>query len=237
MSPRRPAGPEVGPFPVPLDARHVLVFGGTFDPPHVGHVELPRAAREAVGCDWLVYVPAARSPHKAEAPSVSDADRLAMLSAALEGAERASISTIELDRGAAGQASYTVDTLRAISTLCPGLGLRLLIGADQAGEFHRWREPRAILRLADPVVMLRRPLEDARSLMSVLGAHWEGAALKAWEGRIVGVPPIDASATELRRELALHGPGSAVVRKLLPEGVRRVIAERGLYSPPPATRT
>lgn len=217
----------VGPAPIPRDARLVLVFGGTFDPPHRAHVELPLAAREAVGADRLLYMPASRSPLKDGIPETRAADRLAMLRAALEGRDHASISTLELDRPGP---SYTVDTLRILRTrLPPTTAMRLLIGADQAADFHRWREPMEVIRLAEPLVMLRAPLESRHALIESMRPHWPADELSRWERWIVGVPMIDASATEIRRLLREQGPDAPALRDVLSEGVRTVIRERRLY--------
>lgn len=254
---------DAGLAAVPNDARSVLVFGGTFDPPHWGHVVLPMMVQRALGLDWLLYVPAARSPHKESGPQASDADRVMMLEAAIgdeawpagfvrpaDAARRASISTIEIDRASAkpGEASYTIDTLRALhdrlamarrgtATAGGAAGaspvLRLLIGADQASAFHRWREPRAIIALAAPAVMLRRPAEDAAALLDTIraSAFWSEAELDAWRGRIVETPMFDADATSLRRELASAKGGAASTRvaACVSPSVLRLIHDRGLY--------
>lgn len=224
-----PASPiAVGAAPVPAGVRSVLVFGGTFDPPHVAHVKLPIAARDHLGLDWLLYVPAARSPHKPHGPIASDLDRLAMLEAALRGRDRVSISTYELEHAHDGP-SYTVETLRALHVLLPSaVGLRLLIGADQAAEFHRWREPGEIIVLAEPAVLRREPMETVDSLMEAMRPHWTNADLEAWRSRVVPVSLIDASATDARRALSVPDP-PAPVGPLIPADVLRIISDRGLY--------
>jgi len=195
----------------------VIVFGGTFDPPHRGHVELPARVREAIekkenrtGTAWLVYVPAARSPHKTDAPVASDADRLEMLRLAIGDAHlaQAGVWTDELDR-APDQPSYTVDTLtRARDWLdangMSGTALRLLIGADQALGFCRWRQPRQILALAKPVVMVRDETADADELVRRLRAtgFWDDRELEMWKSAVVQAGTLDISATRLRQALA-----------------------------------
>lgn len=219
---------EVGPAPVPPSAREVLVFGGTFDPPHRAHVDLPLAAMERLGADWLLYVPAARSPHKSSGPEASDEDRLAMLRAALARREQVSISTLEMERDGGGP-SYTVDTLRALRVLLPeGARMRLLIGADQAAAFHRWRMPEEIAALAEPVVMLRPPIESEEGLIRSMRPHWRSGELEAWRRRIVAVPMMDISATELRNRLRAR-KDCRELGDALPPGVGRLIDERALY--------
>jgi nicotinate-nucleotide adenylyltransferase len=237
----------VGVVPVPAWVRRVLVFGGTFDPPHAGHVVLPDAVRAALGFEWVMYVPAARSPHKASGPVASDEDRVAMLVASLrERAEetgdevRASVCTLEIERarggvGAAGPVavSYTVDTLRALRAALPGVTMRLLIGADQAAAFGRWHEPREIIGLAEPVVMLRLPMESVDGMIEAMrapgGGSWSEEELAAWRGRVVEVPLIDAEATRIRAGLARGGVDDELVVGRLARAVREMILERGLY--------
>lgn len=226
---------DVGEYPVPVEAHRVLVFGGTFDPPHRAHFALPLAARDAIGADWLLYVPAARSPLKTDGPIASDDDRIAMLRAGLRATDRASISTIELAHDSSEEGtrapSYTVDTVARLKSIPPnGVELRLLIGADQAADFHRWREPRRIIELAEPAVMLRAPHASREVLMRRIRAHWTREEADCWEQRLVGVPLLNVSATRVRELLGAGSLDDAELRKALPDGVLDHIHARGLYS-------
>ncbi len=220
------------PFPVPAGARAILVYGGAFDPPHKAHFELPPLLRDTLGADFLLYVPAARSPHKDAKPGASGPDRVAMLRAGLRGVGRAGVSTIELDRATdtAGP-SYTIDTLRDFASRAgAGATFRLLIGADQAREFHGWREPREIIRLAEPAVMLRGGTHaDRAALLEAMRPHWSEGEMRAWESRLVEAPIIEASATEARRIIREEGVGAESLRRLVPPEVIEVIRARGLY--------
>jgi nicotinate-nucleotide adenylyltransferase len=232
----------VGPLPVPPRARTVLVFGGTFDPPHRGHVELPSMVRQKVGADWILYVPAALSPLKKDNPLASDADRVEMLRLALldRGETNAAVATLELDRARESDAtdelhprkpSYTLDTLRYMRReLGERATLRLLIGADQAAQFHKWREPREIIRIAEPLVMLRTPMETVDRLMDALEPHWTEPELADWRTRIVEVPVVDAEATKIRAALLKDGPESPLLDQVLPPAVLREIRSRGIYA-------
>lgn len=220
----------VGRAPVNAGARLALVFGGTFDPPHRAHVELPAKVREAIGADAIIYVPAARSPHKLDGPVASGAERVEMLRLALADARDVSISDIELTRNGAAP-SYTVDTLRTLRAEIPRTtALRLLIGADQAAAFHRWREPHEIIRLAEPVVMLRAPHETVDALMTAMAAHWPTAELARWRERVVAVPVLDVEATDIRG-LLRRDTDSPEAARLLPGAgaVLAFIRARGLY--------
>ena len=251
------------PVPIPTGAdapRFILVFGGTFDPPHKGHIDLPVRVRDeldrrsgALGAagsgggagGWLLYVPAARSPLKQDNPIASDADRRHMLELALAeaGTVRASIWTDELDRAAAalnaGQPqppSYTVDTLGRLRSWIDerGLGgtqLRLLIGADQAASFHRWRQPRDVLRLAQPVVMVRGGIETEKELTGEIRetGFWTVREIASWAGWVVPVGRLDVAATQIRQALIAGNPGA--IDALIPHAVAMFIRERRLYSP------
>jgi nicotinate-nucleotide adenylyltransferase len=253
------SGERVTPLPVPASGPEapalVVVFGGTFDPPHRGHAELPARVRDELerraacaGRGWLVYVPAARSPHKAGGPEAPDADRVEMLRLAIADANlpRAGVWTDEIDRAAAERAagrepgpSYSVEMLgRAREWLddrgLGGVPLRLLIGADQALSFHRWRQPRDVLRLARPAVMVRETGRggggggDAEGLLRGLEetGFWDARELEAWREAVVEVGRIDVSATMVREALRR---GAAEVERWLTRGVAGYIRGRGLY--------
>lgn len=230
----------------------VVVFGGSFDPPHKGHVQLGAAARDAwerasgLRGVWLVCVPAARSPHKALGPIADGAHRAEMLRLALTGGveaartERAGVWTDELDR--ASGASYTVETLRRARAWLDarggsGVPLRLLIGADQALAFHTWREPAEILRIAPPLVMLRSGGPgaggtDASTLMTELHATgaWSADQLDAWRGGIVHAPLVDVSATAVRAALREPKRDRAALEAMVGGAVLRYIESHGLYN-------
>lgn len=210
---------------VPGDARVVLVFGGAFDPPHYGHIEPALAARDAVGAGWILYVPAARSPLKNTGPTASGEDRVEMLRLALAGRDRWSVTDVELARGGV---SYTLDTLRALRDALPGdVRLRLLIGADQAASFHAWREPGAVMEIAEPVVMLREPDETAEGLLERIEPYWSAAELERWRARIAPTPMRRISSTAVRQALAAGDDAAAAL--LIPGDVLSYIRARGLY--------
>ena len=215
----------------PRWARTVLVFGGSFDPVTSAHIKLGIAARDAVGADWITFVPARRSPHKSSGPVASDADRLAMVDAALDGVPRASASDLEIDGPPDDRPSYTVETLeRAVGASAPGVRVRLVIGADQAEQFHRWRAPHRILELAEPVVLARgdRPIDQTLESMR---PHWRPEELEAWRDRFVEAPRSEVSSTRVRELLRSGDTDSDELRAALPAPVLGVIRDRGLYRP------
>lgn len=182
-----------------------LIFGGTFDPPHRAHIELPALVAQRLGGARLRYIPAAESPHKVGEVMTPAADRLAMLRLAVEdaaareaGTGEVTIDEIELNRGGT---SYMIDTIEALAAPEQGLGtLRLLIGSDQAAAFHRWRDWQRLVELAEPVIM-RRGDEDAKSLEHALMAAHGPAGAKRWLQRIIDVPALSVSATDIRQRV------------------------------------
>jgi nicotinate-nucleotide adenylyltransferase len=215
--------PPITPLPLPPTATSILLFGGTFDPPHRAHIQLAAQARDAVlgPTGWLLFTPAARSPLKSAAAVATNRDRLNMLRLATRGLQNTAIWTDELDRG---PPSYTIDTVRrARQLLGPLPTLRLLIGADQAAIFHHWRDFRDLFREAQPVVLLRAPFGDKRSLQGALKAAnaWTEAEIERWLDAVADLPPIDVSSTGIRTAL---GPGN------VDAAVGEYIRERGLYA-------
>jgi len=179
----------------PRDCTTLLIYGGTFDPPHRAHVELPFIAADRIDADGVLFIPAGQPPHKPSDSGRTPAKhRAAMIRLAAADKPNAWVDTREIDR--AGP-SYTVDTLRALRDELPGVTLRLLIGADMALIFDKWREPAAIERLAEPVVMIRPP-HDRSALLGELPA----ASRDRWADRIVEVPAMEVSSTAIRRAIA-----------------------------------
>ena len=131
----------------------ILVFGGTFDPPHLAHVELAKDAMAHLQCDKVLFVIAAKSPFKQSTVQTEDEHRLAMLKLALTKEPWSEISTLELDRGGT---SYTIDTLQTLQKQYgENVNFTLLIGEDQAESFDKWRNIEAIESIANVVVLGR----------------------------------------------------------------------------------
>ena len=185
-------------------AMRVGIFGGTFDPVHVGHLAIANAALESVPLDRVVFVIARRSPLKERGPAGSEADRQAMLELAVAGEQRFSVSRVELDREGP---SYTVDTLEQLAG--PD-DLFLILGGDAIADFPRWKDPDRIAKLAT-LVVAERP----------------GAPERAGNGSIIAfdAPRLDISSRELRARAAR----GRSLRYLVPDPVWRHIEARGLY--------
>jgi nicotinate-nucleotide adenylyltransferase len=250
-----PVTPLEVPKGAPGGGARLVLFGGTFDPPHRAHVELPLAARTLIEARfgegaWLVFVPAARSPHKEHGPEVGDEERLAMLRIALgeagvrEGeADRVAIWTDEMDRarwaaerGEERAPSYMAETLRRVgrAVASPFQAMALLLGADQALAFHRWAEAREILRMAEVFVMPRDEVGTGAALVGRLRelGVWSEEELARWAGAVLGLPMVDLAATPVRVWLRAPGRHEAALAAALGPAVLRYVRERGLYGTP-----
>ena len=200
------------------------VYGGSFDPVHLGHLLAAECCREQAGLDRVVFVPAAVPPHKRDRTLAPAEDRLAMLRLATGGHDAFAVSTVELDRGGV---SWTVDTLAALAAAEPGVELRLILGPDALADLPTWREPGRILTLAEPLAVERDSLDDVASLAAnrpladLLGAE-RLARLVA--GR-VRMPAIGIRASGIRARVA----EGRSIRHLVPRAVEAYIAAHGLY--------
>ncbi len=205
-------------------ARRVLLFGGTFDPPHQRHVSMASAAATLLDCDRIVVMPAGRSPLRRGVETAPPELRLAMARAAFAAEPRAVVSDLELRRGGT---SYTVDTLRALGAARARARADtvLLIGSDQALQFSQWRDAASILgELAAVAVVLRPP--DDRETFAIRCRERVDEATE-WMQRLLPLPPIDLSATAIRIAL-VRGDDPRTVAGLSP-AVADIIAGSGIY--------
>lgn len=201
----------------------LLLYGGTFDPPHAAHGCLPQLAAKAIGASRVIWIPAAQNPLRTE-ESAPAADRVAMLEALLRESTEAEIDQRELRRGGT---SYFVDTLRSFREEFPETPIRFLIGADQALQFRRWHDWEVILDLAQPAIAPRPP-HDRSALEAVLEQLDQGQPRAGWWRHcVLDLPLDDVSATRLRE--ALSTSDQLALDAGIPESVLTVIQERGLY--------
>ena len=195
-------------------------LGGTFDPPHLGHLVLGAAARAALQLDMVLFVVAGDPWRKGDRRITPAGQRLLLVRAAIEGLAWAEVSEIEISRPGP---TYTAESLRELRMAFPGAGWWFLLGADTLRDLPHWHEPESILRQARLGVAQRG--EDT-NLPAGLPAELieQFPDLEARVDR-VPMPPLDISATALRARIAA-GEGTAV---WLPLAVRRVIEQQGLY--------
>ncbi|MEP6690663.1 MAG: nicotinate-nucleotide adenylyltransferase [Gemmatimonadaceae bacterium] len=183
------------------------LFGGTFDPPHVGHLLAATDAYEALALTRVLWIPTATQPFKVGAVTASAEHRVAMLERALADDPRFTVEPIEVARSGV---SFTVETVTALAARQPGAELVLLLGADAAAQFDQWREPSRIRALAE-VVILARAGSDAG--VSISGA-------RRLDSRLV-----DVSATEIRARVR----AGKSIRGFVTDAVAAYIASAGLY--------
>jgi nicotinate-nucleotide adenylyltransferase len=179
-----------------------ILFGGTFDPPHLAHVTMASAAADALNARAILVVPAAVNPQRTATPPAPAADRLAMVRLAFAKEPRAEVLDLELRRPGP---SYTIDTLHALIE-AGHAPLRLLIGSDQALNVPTWRAWREVVELAPPAIVVRPPLT-----LDSIGPELDrvyGAESALWRARVLGIPPMPLSATAARASLA-HGDAAA----------------------------
>ncbi len=206
------------------------ILGGTFDPPHYGHLALAENARVQLQLDRVLFVPAGQPPHKlnrgkgkqggSNQPTTPAHHRAAMVQAAIADHPAFALSRVDLDRPGP---HYTVEMLALLGQAYPGAALYFLIGSDSLAEFPTWRDSAGILRQARLAVM-RRP-------------GWE-VALEALEretpeirGRLVWLdtPYLEISGTDLRRRAREGLP----LRYLIPPSVEAYVREHRLYQETP----
>lgn len=196
------------------DPRRIGVFGGTFDPPHVGHLLAASDAAERLQLDVVLWVPAAQQPLKTAETGTPPVDRVRMVELTIAGDRRHALEPTEVERGGL---SYTVDTLRTLRGRHPGAELFLLLGEDAWQSFGSWRDPDRILELAT-VAVLMRDLEVQSAGVAEPGGSPERPMM-------LPTRRIDVSATEIRSRVR----AGLSIRGFVLEQVERYIAEHRLY--------
>ena len=200
------------------------VYGGSFDPVHIGHLLLAECCREQAALDRVLFVPAATQPHKQDRRLADPLHRVDMLRLATGGHPAFDVATLEIDRGGV---SYTVDTLAAVKSAHPAAELCLLLGPDALAGLPTWREPRRIAELAKLVAVERESLDDLRAAATTAGlAELLGAdRLATLLDRRVRMPAIGIRASDLRAAVA----AGRSIRYRTPRAVEAFIAAHGLY--------
>lgn len=194
------------------------ILGGTFDPPHFGHLRLASLFKEALKLDRILIMPSCIPPHKSD-KGTSSADRLEMCRLAAEEADFLEVCDIELRRGGK---SYTVDTMRHLTYQHPKDNFFFLMGGDMFLCFDKWRCYEEIFNLCT-ICAISREAEHSAQELTAFAKKLFGEEYK--KVKILKTEPMEVSSTEVRGALA-HGDD---ISSLVPEKVRQYISERGLY--------
>lgn len=204
----------------PLTAKRIGVFGGSFDPVHMGHLVVAQDAAERLELSEVVFIPAAIPPHKQHLQQVDAKHRLNMLNLAVESDIRFSVSDIELQRGGV---SYSIDTVTQLQALRPDAQLFLIVGSDTLVDLHNWYKIDELLGLCEVATFLRPGESDLREIAQkvVLGGRHKERLL----GNLVDAHLVGISSSEIRMRIA-EGLG---IRYLVPPEVEMYIFEHGLY--------
>ncbi|MGB3330499.1 MAG: nicotinate-nucleotide adenylyltransferase, partial [Thermomicrobiales bacterium] len=191
------------------------IFGGTFDPIHIGHLAVAERACDELGLDGVVFVPALQPPHKPHRIISPIEDRVEMLRLAIQGNPRFSWSDVDMRPD---EPSYTVSMLERMRDQFPGTELSFIVGEDSLRDFATWHEPERILELARLVVADRPGIDVDESVY---------AEVPRLRSRVVrfAAPLLEVSSTDLRRRVA----EGYSIRYLVPERVFEYIRQRGLY--------
>jgi nicotinate-nucleotide adenylyltransferase len=193
------------------------IFGGTFDPPHIGHLVLADEAYHQLKLDHMLWVLTPDPPHKLDKPITPLQHRLDMLLAAIAGNPNFNLSEVEINRPGP---HYAVDTLQILSEQQPGTELIYIMGGDSLRDLHTWRNPRELVRIIASLGVMVRPGVEINLID--LDQKIPGVGAKV---RFIKAPLIDISASEIRQRAANGLP----IRYFVPPDVYKIIVDLGLY--------
>lgn len=205
-----------------MTKRKTILFGGTFDPIHLGHTVVAACAAERIGADNVVFIPAKCSPLK-QTPNASESDRLEMIALVVRENKNFQLSDYELKK--AGP-SFTIDTVKQFQTeLGNDVSICWLVGADSVCDLPRWYRILDLVDMCDLSVMYRGGCE--RPDFSPYKDQWGKERILKLQQNVIETPLIDISSTDIRKKIAC---GDDVTDMLDPE-VAQYIAENNLYKP------
>ena len=190
------------------------VLGGSFDPPHLGHLVIASEAHARHGLERVLFAPAAAPPHKVAESSTSADIRLEMTALAVADDARFAVSEVEMERGLI----FTRDTMAAVAARHPGYDLAFIMGSDSLLQFDAWHDPAGVLELCTLLVAVR-PGDD-RGAVAAAAARWGAGSVVVIEAPVIGV-----SSSAVRARVAAGLP----IRYLVPAAVETLVRRRGLY--------
>lgn len=190
------------------------ILGGTFDPPHIGHLGIAQAALEQLDLDEVLFLPASRNPLKSHKAVASGKHRIGMVEALIRNEPKMAVSDMELTRGGV---SYTVDTIGELLMVNPA-EYWFLLGADALKNLADWKNPHRLLRLARLGVVVRPPMSEAEAISRIPEEFRDRVD-------IVQMNPVEISSTELRERIRTHKG----VNPWAPIDVLKYISTHNLY--------
>lgn len=191
-------------------ARRVGILGGTFDPPHLGHLLIAQEVQERLKLDQVFFIPAALPPHKKKVKISPAWHRLQMVKLAVKNNPKFKVLNLELKRKGA---SYTVDTLKDLTRRYPGTHFFLILGIDNLKYIKNWKEPEEIFKLAKVIFVPRPGYRNSKDKSRVK------------TGNFLKLPDIDISSSDIRKKVKK----GMSIRYLVPEKVLRYIQRHNLY--------
>lgn len=201
--------------------KKIVLFGGSFDPVHCGHMEVAAHSAEQIGADEVIFIPAKRSPHKKVFPAANASHRFEMIRIAVADKENFRVSDCELNRD---DPSYTIDTVNYFrEKYSQGCQLYWLVGADTIKDLDKWYHIEELVDLCNLCVMYRAGFDrpKLKSLEATLGV----SRVSKLEKNIISTPLIDISSTEIRRKIASNED----ICGMVDEKVLAYIKKTGLY--------
>lgn len=187
------------------------IFGGTFNPPHIGHLIVAEQVRTVIGLDTIIFIPSYISPHKQQGESDLAQHRLAMTRLAVASNRHFECSDIEVKKT---ETSYTLHTLEALKKTNPKDTLHLIIGMDNYLTFHLWKEPHKVLDMTALIIMNRPGYP--KQVNEVVGTK---------NATFVDVPNIDISSSDIRHRVSVN----ASIHYLVTNSVEEYIYANGLF--------
>jgi nicotinate-nucleotide adenylyltransferase len=204
-------------------SRRVGIFGGSFDPVHMGHLWIAESARERLSLDEVRWIPAATSPLKPDGPVASDEHRMQMVRLAVSGNPHFVVDDREIIRG---EVSFTVDTIAEIQSEQPENQFFLIVGSDSLASFDRWHQPTRLLDLVTLAVIQRGGENEID--FSILRDLTTPQCIEKIQQSVVPMPLIEVSSTELRRRIS---QGKSI-RYQVPAAVEAFIRSEKPYQTP-----
>jgi len=205
-------------------SRRVALFGGSFDPIHIGHLIIAQALTERLKLERVLFLPSARPPHKEDRQLASSEDRATMVQLAIAGEALFAYSDFDLTRHGP---TYTIDTVTHFrAELGADVELHWIIGADSLAELATWRRVADLIDACRIVTAARPGSQPGEPLWTALGPALGDARIAKLRAAVVDTPRIDISSTDIRRRVA----EGRSIRYFVPDPVAEHITEHGLYS-------